>query len=81
MRLWRIATATRKMSSRYPPDSVADAGRHLIRLWQSKIGNPEGFQIFSGCNKMLRCSNVFFYNHLCRNSFVWNIIMVSGEKI
>jgi len=29
--------------------------------------------------KTLRYSNVFFYNHLCRTSLVWNIIMVSGK--
>jgi hypothetical protein len=39
------------MSFRYPPESVADAGRHLTRRRRSKIGNPEGFQIFSGCQK------------------------------
>jgi hypothetical protein len=33
------------MSFRYPPENVADAGWHLIRLRRSKIGNPEGFQI------------------------------------
>jgi hypothetical protein len=33
------------MSLRYPPDSVTDAERILIRLRRSDIGNPEGFQI------------------------------------
>jgi len=75
-----VAAATRQMSLRYPPESMADAGRHLIRRRRSTIGNPKGFQIFSGCNKTFRYSNVFFYNHLCRISLVRNIIMVSGGK-
>jgi hypothetical protein len=33
---------------------------------------------YSGCQKTLRYSNVFFYNHLCRNSVFRNIIMESG---
>ena len=28
--------------------------------------------------KTFRCSTVFFYNHLCRNSVIRNIIMKSG---
>jgi len=32
------------MSFSYPPDSAADAERHLIRLRRSEIGNPAGFQ-------------------------------------
>jgi hypothetical protein len=30
--------------------------------------------------KTFRCANVFFYNHLCRNSVVQNIIMESGTN-
>ena len=33
-----------------------------------------------GCQKTLRYSNVFFYNPLCRNSVIGNIIMESGIK-
>jgi hypothetical protein len=33
------------MLFRYPPESAADAGQHLIRRRRSKIGNPEVFQI------------------------------------
>jgi len=40
------------MSFRYPPDSVADAERHLIRLRRSKIGKPEGFQILVVVEKL-----------------------------
>jgi hypothetical protein len=31
--------------------------------------------------KMFRYSNVFFYNHLCRNSVFRNIIMENGKNI
>jgi len=34
--------------------------------------------LYSGCKKTFRYSNVFFYNHLCRNSLFRNIIMKSG---
>ncbi len=30
--------------------------------------------------KPFRYSNLFFYNHLCRNSVIRNIIMESGIK-
>ena len=39
--------------------------------------------VFAGCievvKKTLRYSNVFFYNHLYRNSIFGSIFMVSGE--
>jgi len=35
-------------------------------------------QTYSGCTKTFRYSNVFFYNHLCRNFLFRNIIMESG---
>ena len=31
--------------------------------------------------KTFRYSNVFFYNHLCRNSVIRNIIMESGINV
>ena len=31
--------------------------------------------------KTFRYSNVFFYNHLCRNSVIRNIIMESGANL
>lgn len=30
--------------------------------------------------KTLRNSNGFFYNHVCRTSVFWGVIMDSGEK-
>jgi len=37
-----------------------------------------GLNLYSGCQKNVRYSNVFFYNHLCRNSAFRNIILKSG---
>ncbi len=36
--------------------------------------------LYSGCQKNVRYSNVFFYNHLCPNTEIRNIIMESGIK-
>jgi 5-methyltetrahydropteroyltriglutamate--homocysteine methyltransferase len=37
-------------------------------------------ELYSGCQKNVPVLKCFFYNHLCRNSFIRNIIMKSGTK-